>query len=73
MLSKENIELGLNEEVLEYIKSNLDKLPASYLLLKPYSPSTYQARIATADNGEIIVNLGTFYKPISNILTDETV
>lgn len=73
MLPKENNELGSNEEVLEYIKSNLDKLPASYLLLKPHNPSTYQARISTNDNGEITASLGVFYKPISNILIDEAV
>lgn len=63
-------DLVSNDEVLNFVKENVDKLPVCYLLLKPYTASTYHARIAYNSEGKILSNLGVFYKPISSILND---
>ncbi len=59
-----------NDEVIEFIKCNLDKLPVSYLLLTPFEAEKYDTRLAYDEKGRLKLNLGLFYKPISNILNE---
>ena len=63
-------DLPSNDEVLNFVKSNVEELPVCYLLLKPHIASTYHARMAYNSEGKIISNLGVFYKPISSILNE---
>lgn len=65
-----NEEIVSNEEVIGFVKSNLDKLPVSYLLLTPFEAVKYDARLAYDENGRLKLNLGVFYKPISGILNE---
>lgn len=58
------------DEILSFIKSNLDKMPVSYLLLKPYEVSKYNARLTVDDDNRLKLNIGVFYKPISGILNE---
>jgi len=65
-----NEEIVSNEEVIDFVKNNLDKLPISYLLLTPFEAEKYDARLDYGEKGRLKLNLGVFYKPISGILNE---
>jgi len=65
-----NENLPTNKEVLKFMESNCDKLSLSYQFLTPYKATNHSARISYNKDGDMISDLGIFYKPISILLDD---